>query len=179
MWCVWRACGVAARLTLLQDPEVSTLNTLNNVQNSLFVPDLGRYLNRRPTYTLSRFRASTLEKPLPSEKPLPEAPNIPTEEDLAEDEEKIEEIDEGRPVPARSITTYTLTSMTSRLDDVHFAVLPHGERLNGWSADERAELNDHVRHLMHSRKEKFKRSMKGFGQYVRKRRFLLFLPGIS
>jgi adenine-specific DNA glycosylase len=70
----------------------------------------------------------------------------------------------------RAQRTYTLTSMTSRLDDIHFAVLPHGERLEGWSAEDRAELNDHVRHLMHSRKEKFRRSMKGFGQYVRKRK---------
>jgi len=69
--------------------------------------------------------------------------------------------------------THTLSSMTSRMDDRHFAVLPHGERLHGWSAEDRAELNDHVRHLLHSKKEKFKRSMKGFGQYVRKR--MLFL----
>jgi len=65
--------------------------------------------------------------------------------------------------------TYTLDSLTSRLDENHFAVLPHGERLQGWSKEERDELNDHVRHLLHSRKEKFRRSMKGFGQYVRKR----------
>ena len=33
------------------------------------------------------------------------------------------------------------------------------------------ELNDHVRHMLHSRRSKFKRSMKGFGQYVRKREY--------
>jgi hypothetical protein len=65
--------------------------------------------------------------------------------------------------------TYTSMSLTSHLDDDHFAVLPHGERLEGWTEEEKAELNDHVRHLLHSRKEKFKRGMKGFGQYVRKR----------
>ncbi|KAK3076956.1 hypothetical protein LTS18_011559, partial [Coniosporium uncinatum] len=36
------------------DPEVSTLSTLTNVQNSLFLPDLGRLYNRRPTYTLTQ-----------------------------------------------------------------------------------------------------------------------------
>ena len=82
-------------------------------------------------------------------------------------EEAAEEIVDEENIAHR---TQTLTSITSQLDDTHFAVLPHGERLKGWTAEDRAELNDHVRHLMHSRKEKFKRSMKGFGQYVRKRK---------
>jgi hypothetical protein len=86
----------------------------------------------------------------------------------AEDEEKVEEEEVGRPDLGRMPT---LTSMTSRLDDTHFAVLPHGERLRGWTTEERDELNDHVRHLLHSRREKFKRGMKGFGHYVRKREF--------
>jgi hypothetical protein len=30
------------------------LGTLTNMQNSLFVPDLGRLVNRRPTYDLSK-----------------------------------------------------------------------------------------------------------------------------
>src|SRR5436305_627254 len=30
------------------------MTTLTNVQNSLFIPDLGRFLNRRPTYELTR-----------------------------------------------------------------------------------------------------------------------------
>ncbi len=146
------------------DPEVSTLNTLNNVQNSLFIPDLGKYLNRRPTYTLTRFPTKVTE-----------APSSLEGEAGPEDEEKEEEENE-RPGVERM---YTMTSLTSRLDDTHFAVLPHGERLKGWSAEDRAELNDHVRHLLHSRKEKFRRSMKGFGQYVRKRSFPLpFTPSI-
>ena len=36
------------------DPEVQTLSTLTNVQNSLFVPNVGHWLNRRPTYNLSQ-----------------------------------------------------------------------------------------------------------------------------
>lgn len=130
------------------DPEVSTLNTLNNLQNSLFVPDLGRYLNRRPTYNLTRF---------PTRGTVGTAGTVP--------EEFGANIDAEQSTLGR---TYTLSSLTSRLDDSRFAVLPHGERLQGWTKEERDELNDHVRHLLHSRKEKFKRSMKGFGQYVRK-----------
>lgn len=92
---------------------------------------------------------------------------MPIEGETTGDEEKQEE-DEGADEPPIERMP-TLTSLTSRLDEDHFAVLPHGERLKGWSKEDRDELNDHVRHLLHSRKEKFKRSMKGFGQYVRKR----------
>lgn len=141
-------------LTLQTDPQVSTLNTLNNVQNSLFVPDLGRFLNRRPTYTLSRFPTKITENSVPTE-------------GSAEEEDNVEEDEDIRPDLGRMST---IASITSHMDDTHFAVLPHGERLRGWSAEERAELNDHVRHLLHSRREKFKRGMKGFGQYVRKRK---------
>ncbi|KAG9242036.1 integral membrane protein [Calycina marina] len=136
------------------DPEVSTLNTLNNLQNSLFVPDLGRFLNRRPTYNLTKFPTKSTVRTAPDisfiEEPTPEEPTP------------------GRAALGRTPTANTLTSITSRLDDSRFAVLPHGERLQGWSKEERDELNEHVRHLLHSRKEKFKRAMKGFGQYVRK-----------
>jgi hypothetical protein len=118
------------------------------------VPDLGRYINRRPTYTLSRLSTAAPKTPPVVEEPVTEEAG----EDFVDEEEM-----------ARAQRTYTLTSLTSRLDDSHFAVLPHGERLHGWTAEEIAELDDHVRHLLHSRKEKFKRSMKGFGQYVRKR----------
>lgn len=116
------------------------------------MPDLGRYLNRRPTYILTRRTTGAIQAPTIKEEPAIE--------------EAAEIIEDG----LEAERTYTVTSMTSRLDDSHFAVLPHGEKLQGWTAEDRAELNDHVRHLLHSRKEKFKRSMKGFGQYVRQRK---------
>ncbi|KAI1143200.1 hypothetical protein F5Y05DRAFT_367842 [Hypoxylon sp. FL0543] len=105
------------------DPQVSTLNNVTNIQNSLFVPSLGRFVNRRPTYQLS------IE---------PEEPAI--REEGGEEE---------------------------RFTFEH-AVLPDGVYLDGWTDAEKAELNDYVRHMLHSRRSKFKRSMKAFGQYVRK-----------
>lgn len=74
----------------------------------------------------------------------------------------------GRP-PLRQMDT-----ITSTLSDSRFAVLPHGKKLEGWTAVEKAELNDHVRHMLHSRRSKFKRGLKGFGAYVSKRESLLF-----
>lgn len=43
--------------------------------------------------------------------------------------------------------------------------------LDGWTPAEKEELDDLVRHMLHSRRARFKRSMKGFLQYVRRREF--------
>lgn len=131
----------------LIDPEVQTLSTLTNVQNSLFVPDLGRYINRRPSYNLTRIPSS-------SDSDLTEPTPVQTQpQDALE----------------RTATSYTLASITSRQTERHYAVLPHGVRLEGWTGEDRRRLDDHVRHMLHSRRSKFRRSMKGFGQYIRRR----------
>jgi hypothetical protein len=66
--------------------------------------------------------------------------------------------------------TDTIDSTLSTLEEGpghHFAVLPHGASLPGWTDEEKDALDDHVRHLLHSRRAKFKRSMRGFGRYCR------------
>jgi len=131
------------------DPEIATLSTLTNVQNSLFIPNLGSLLNRRPTYTFTRNPSNIME----ADKPTDSLERITADSALV------------RPRLDRSVT---ITSRLSETED-HYAVLPHGIRLDGWTAAEKQELNDHVRHLLHSRRAAFKRSMKGFGQYVRRR----------
>ena len=52
-----------------------------------------------------------------------------------------------------------------------YAVLPAGIAWDDWSAEERAELDDYVRHLMHSRRERFRRRLRGFGQFVSRRKY--------
>ena len=136
------------------DPEIATLSTLTNVQNSLFIPNLGGLLNRRPTYTFTRDQSAISER------------------DTDTSAEQTETEDDGeRPCLGRSIT---ITSQLPEAED-HYAVLPHGIKLKGWSSAEKRELNDHVRHMLHSRRAAFKRSMKGFGQYVRRRTYFLHL----
>ena len=134
------------------DPEIATLSTLTNVQNSLFIPNLGSLLNRRPTYTFTRQQSTIDEVETPNETSA----------------EQTETEDDGgtRPIMNRSIT---ITSQLPEAED-HYAVLPHGIKLKGWTAAEKRELNDHVRHMLHSRRAAFKRSMKGFGQYIRRRK---------
>ncbi|KAI9687967.1 MAG: hypothetical protein M1822_002049 [Bathelium mastoideum] len=126
------------------DPEVSTLSTLTNVQNSLFVPQLGRVVNRQPTYRLLNRpqEARTIDKLKNTLKRIagPSAKKEPKPEGL-------EDL-----IPHDSL----------------YAVLPDGETLEGWSNQDKLEMNDLVRHMLHSRRAKFKRSMKGFGQYVRR-----------
>ncbi|CAI7576902.1 unnamed protein product [Penicillium pancosmium] len=130
------------------DPEVSALSTLTNVQNSLFVPNLGGFINRMPTYTITR--------------PLTDEEQTSSTDEGESDGDKLKErptLDQLRP----------FTSMSSVLVGPRYAVLPEGHALEGWTREDFMELNDHVRHMLHSRRSKFKRAMKGFGQYVRKR----------
>ncbi|EKD18584.1 uncharacterized protein L3040_005957 [Drepanopeziza brunnea f. sp. 'multigermtubi'] len=136
----------------LVDPEVSTLQTLTNVQNSLFVPDLGRYLNRRPTYNLTR-------------RPTKDDSTTSSDDDTGF---MVAPKDEARPAARRMASGATLNTISSNVNENYYAVLPHGVRLSDWSEEEKLELNDHVRHMLHSRRSKFKRSMKGFKQYVSK-----------
>jgi hypothetical protein len=55
------------------------------------------------------------------------------------------------------------------LPKLEYAVLPDGETLAGWTIQEINELDDRVRHELHSRRAKLRRALKGFGQYVRRR----------
>ncbi|KAJ5665045.1 uncharacterized protein N7477_007493 [Penicillium maclennaniae] len=134
------------------DPEVSALSTLTNVQNSLFVPNLGGWVNRMPTYQLTRHPPSSDEEQGTT--------TDEAEADLSEDRilQQRPRLDQLRP----------FTSMSSVLPGPRYAVLPEDHGLEGWTREDFMELNDHVRHMLHSRRSKFKRAMKGFGQYVRK-----------
>ncbi|KAJ6070425.1 hypothetical protein N7467_011744 [Penicillium canescens] len=134
------------------DPEVSALSTLTNVQNSLFVPNLGGFINRMPTYTISRPPYSSDEE----QETTADEGELSEEAKLKKDKER--PIEQLRPS----------ASMSSVLPGPRYAVLPETRGLEGWTKEDYAELNDHVRHMLHSRRSKFKRSMRGFGQYVRK-----------
>ncbi|KAL7956628.1 hypothetical protein V8C34DRAFT_315513 [Trichoderma compactum] len=148
------------------DPEVQTLSTLTNVQNSLFVPDLGPWINRRPTYVLSPRDAPLARLGRPAEREREREEELPPAEDVSRVEtgvESVAEAEAGAPVTLRRSDT-----ITSRLTDSHYAALPHGFSLEGWTEEEKLELDDRVRHMLHSRRSRFKRTMKGFGQYVRR-----------
>ncbi|KAG5915602.1 hypothetical protein E4U42_007970, partial [Claviceps africana] len=145
------------------DPEVQTLSTLTNVQNSLFVPDLGNLVNRRPTYVLSQHDAI-----VPRPVPATEAVQPPEEPRIVEEAEEQDRPPAAVSEAAGPAGVQRATTITSQLSETHYAALPHGETLDGWTADEKRELDDHVRHMLHSRRSKFKRQMKGFGQYVRR-----------
>ncbi|KAK7975871.1 hypothetical protein PG989_014334 [Apiospora arundinis] len=152
------------------DPEVSTLSSITNVQNSLFVPSLGRFVNRRPTYNLTRM--SNVPGGYPSEDggidtnqparytPEPRQQGAPLGPDRPlKDVEEEEEPPAGRPSVER---------IPSHMTERFYAVRPSDTSLAEWSDEDLAELNDHVRHMLHSKRSAFKRSMKAFGQYVRR-----------
>jgi hypothetical protein len=139
---------------------VQTLTSLTNIQNSLFVPNLGRFVNRRPTYNIQRVsEMQALDDIVRTAASVPEPPQEGTQA--------------GPPLARTQTggTVATLATIDSTLSDSRYAVLPHGTTLDGWTIEDKKELNDHVRHMLHSKRSKFKRSMKGFGQYVRRRKY--------
>lgn len=67
-------------------------------------------------------------------------------------------------VPVRPSMERVPSTMTERF----YAVRPHNATLEHWTEEEISELNDHVRHMLHSRRNKMKRRFKAFGQYIRR-----------
>ncbi|CAE7202152.1 hypothetical protein CFE70_008390 [Pyrenophora teres f. teres 0-1] len=146
------------------DPEVSALTTLNNVQNSLFIPNLPWLYNRQPTYDLGQTSSDSSD----------EESTTGTRRPRRDDQDELLEVeppgDGEAPVRGHLPRQNTINSTLSTLDDGpghRYAVLPHGASLTGWTDEEKEALDDHVRHLLHSRRARFKRTMKGFGRYVR------------
>ena len=127
------------------------------MQNSLFIPNLP-FLNRRPTYNLRR-RLSETESVDEINRMLAQAESSQQEAQMPPRLRRTET--EG--------TTTTFMTIDSQLSESRYAVLPEGASLEGWSKDDKKEVNDHVRHMLHSKRSKFKRTMRGFGQYVRRR----------
>jgi hypothetical protein len=141
------------------DPQVSTLSTLTNVQNSLFIPQLGGMVNRQPVYHFS----TEPEELRRLQRLKGELKELKSElKDRAK--RKIRDI-LRRPQPIRT------PSISSEMTDSHYAVLNHGESLQGWSKEDKDWLDDLVRHSLHSRRAKIKRAFKGFGQYIRRRMY--------
>ena len=155
----------------MSDPEVSTLNSLTNVQNSLFVPNLGRLVNRHPTYNLSR-RPPDIAEESADESEVKTLSLVSTRAKTRQErEQRGTDYDADLKLPSRNQRRPSISSHLSDGDDQErFAVLPHGISLAGWSEEDKAELNDHVRHMLHSKRSKFVRSMKAFGKFVRKRK---------
>lgn len=158
------------------------------MQNALFVPDipfLNRYYNRRPTYELSRgpSRVTEVSEPItpslsrqvsrrPVSKPVPPSPGPPdVPPKTHEQEERVAyRGDSSTPEPLLAPDLNRRASITSHVEEEHYAVLPHGVTLEGWSQEDVDMLDDYVRHMLHSRRSKFKQSMKGFGKYLKKRK---------
>lgn len=139
------------------DPEVTTLSSITNVQNSLYAPPLGRFINRRPAYNLTRL-------PQP---PGASPPGVPQPGGAGQ----IDELDGASRASREHAVPDQETSVEripSNLEDGFFAVRPQGISFADWSDEDLDELNDHVRHMLHSRQSAFHRRMKAFGQYVRR-----------
>lgn len=107
------------------------------------MPSLGKWVNRRPTYDLSQ---------------LPRIPGAfpPSKEDVAAAEAEGEEPPAGTRSP----------SLSSVLSEPQYAILPDDASLAGWPPEDIRLLNDHIRHMLHSRRSKIKQRFKAFGKYA-------------
>ncbi|KAL2158768.1 hypothetical protein VTH06DRAFT_3959 [Thermothelomyces fergusii] len=128
------------------DPEVSALSSITNVQNSLFVPSLGRWVDRRPAYDLTQ---------------LPPTPG-------ALSGRKTDTAAAESPTAGQQTSESRSPSLASVLSQPQYAILPDNASLEGWSEEDIRALNDYVRHMLHSRRSKIKQRLKAFGKYVRR-----------
>ncbi|KAK1779362.1 hypothetical protein QBC45DRAFT_136725 [Copromyces sp. CBS 386.78] len=146
------------------DPEVATLSSITNVQNSLFVPSLGRFVNRRPTYDLSQLPVLPPNLPAtypPSQEDVRAIRTTGTATTLGEGEVEDESLDQRPQLPH-------VHSFSTVLTAPQYAILPKDATLEGWREEDIRMLNDYVRHMLHSKRSKFKQRMKAFGKYVRR-----------
>ncbi|EJD48784.1 hypothetical protein AURDEDRAFT_60593 [Auricularia subglabra TFB-10046 SS5] len=131
------------------DPEVATVTNLSDMQNSLFVPNLGAYLQRARPFRLTR---------PPPRPPVPDGSLISWSN--LHPSMDFERNTDG---PAGSSSD---TESVVRAGE--FLVMPTG--VVDWEAlteDERRELDEYVRYLLHSKKERLRRIWRGFKQYVK------------
>ncbi|KAJ1323797.1 DUF2985 domain-containing protein [Microdochium nivale] len=159
------------------DPEVATLSSITNVQNSLFVPSFGRWLNRRPTYDLTPMEYDTRSRRTPSPTGtlrstdaasiLSSAPRPEAHDFAALQRHSVATIPEDKPLPDLPGRP-SVERIPSNITERFFAVRPHETSLADWSDDDIALLDDHVRHMLHSRRSAFGRSMRAFRQYVKR-----------
>ena len=117
------------------------MTNLADMQNSLFLPNLGAYLDRARPFRLSR--------PPDNEKPLPKRP---------------QSISEEPSTPPTGVDR----SDTELIQAGEYLVMPAG--VVDWgtiSDEERQELDEYVHYLLTSKRERLRRSWRGFKQYVR------------
>lgn len=177
------------------DPEVQVLNTLGDLQNSLFVPSGFGLFDRtrkvqltkppcvdgemstdqsteggsKPTKkvtmsgVLSRRTSSQTPADLEAqraraeEKELPRPPAQPTRVDA---EGKVQQ-------PSTPVDTEETVVADHEVVKGKYFVLPSSlVDMSDWTEQEKADLDDYVRHLMHSKKEIFRRKLRGFRKYV-------------
>ena len=159
------------------DPEVQAMTTLSNVQNSLFVPNLGNYFQRTPQMTLTR--RPTGAPVTPGELPAGAAdPRTAEGAAMARRATAMSAISRRstvaggpRPLTERRSTLLDQFQRQGTKDSSagEHAVLPDGYTWDDWTEEEREELDDYVRHLMHSKKEAGRRKWRGFLKFASRR----------
>lgn len=108
-------------------------------------------------------------QPITSEKPITSKPTPPTP--LLDENGNIIEPEGEEQEHGPSIETEELILADQKYVKGRYFVLPSKlVDMTDWTDQEKNDLDDYVRHLMHNKKEIFRRRMRGFGKYVRTRK---------
>lgn len=121
------------------------------------MPQLGRFVNRRATYKLDdedEAESSRVDRIKDSLRRIA----------ITRDE------DEKTGKSRFGIGRKPVRSTKPTLDNAQYAVLPDNANLTGWTEANKEELDDMVRHQLHSRRAKMKRAWGGFTKYVQRRK---------
>jgi hypothetical protein len=181
------------------------LNTLGDIQNSLFVPYTGFFDRTRKINLTKPPQDSILS---PSQQAAQDRADIDAQhatdvQQDAEDEaarqenqkdaKKRKEGDPEKDLPApptvvnedgtvephgpsEPVDTETTLVATEVVVKGKYFVLPSKlVDMSDWTEQEKADLDDYVRHLLHNRKERLRRKWRGFKKYVSTREPLLLV----
>lgn len=97
------------------------------------------------------------------EKQLPSPPSPPSEFTRVHSEADAEALGEAPPVE----TDEDVLAEVEVVKGKYFVLPTTLVDMNDWTEQEKADLDDYVRHLLHSRKEKARRTWRGFKKYVK------------
>lgn len=159
------------------DPEVGALGYLNNIGNSIFLPNIPALYDRRPTHHLpsSRRRGYSLSSVLSQRRTSVASSRSRRSQDSSgameegvigstetTDASKVPATSAARPTMLRRVTS--AVGWKKKDEDEEF--VKHIKDWRDMDEEERDELDDHVNMLL-TKKSKFKRGAKGFYAFTK------------
>lgn len=176
------------------DPEVQVLNTLGDLQNTLFIPSGFGFFDRTRKVQLTKPPCADIEEEsaaepqekakkrssmaglLSGKQPTQSDADLEAQRARAEEKElprppppptKVEQDGQVQDPPTPVDTEGTVVADREVVKGKYFVLPSTLVDMSDWSQQEKEDLDDYVRHLMHSKKEIARRKWRGFKKYVK------------